>query len=107
MIPNSGVLQLRVADFGRARRRAKAFRFAATGLVIGGTLAALIAIPGDPGNAERHRATQTVPLLIVLASGFVASRRSAISMAGRPVSNASSMPKRATTAVSSSRRSAR
>jgi len=75
--------------------------------VIGGTLAALIAIPGDPGNAERHRATQTVPLLLVLASGFLASRRFAVSMNGRPVNRASSMPARATTTVSSSRRSAR
>jgi hypothetical protein len=75
--------------------------------VIGGTLAALIAIPGDPGNAERHRATQTVPLLLVLATGLVVSRTWATSFAGRPVTRARSMPSRATTAVSSSRRSAR
>jgi hypothetical protein len=75
--------------------------------VIGGTIAALIAIPGDPGNAERHRATQTVPLLLVLASGLLASRAFATSVAGRPVKSATSMPARATTAVSSSRRSAR
>jgi hypothetical protein len=35
------------------------------------TLAALMALPGAPGNAERHRATQTVPLLLVLASGML------------------------------------
>jgi hypothetical protein len=75
--------------------------------VIGGTIAALIAIPGDPGNAERHRATQTVPLLLVLASGLLASRAWATSLAGRPVTSATSMPASATTAVSSSRRSAR
>jgi len=75
--------------------------------VIGGTIAALIAIPGDPGNAERHRATQTVPLLLVLASGFLASRALATSKAGRRVKSATSVPARATTAVSSSRRSAR
>ena len=29
--------------------------------VVAGTIAALVAIPGDPGNAERHRATQAAP----------------------------------------------
>ena len=52
--------------------------------VILGTLAALTAIPGAPGNAERHRATQTVPVLAGLrerdrlfasASGCAGRRR--------------------------------
>jgi len=75
--------------------------------VIGGTIAALIAIPGDPGNAERHRATQTVPLLLVLASGLLASRALASCKPGRPVKTAASMPAGATTAVGSSTRSVR
>jgi hypothetical protein len=75
--------------------------------VIGGTIAALIAIPGDPGNAERHRATQTVPMLLVLASGLLASRAVATSRAGRPAKSATSAPARATTAVGSGRRSER
>jgi hypothetical protein len=69
--------------------------------VIGGTIAALSAIPGAPGNAERHRATQTVPLLLVLASGVLASRgRLAWLAAPSPDSLASG----ATTTVASSRR---
>ena len=75
--------------------------------VIAGTIVALVAIPGDPGNAERHRATQTVPLLLVLASGLLASRARAASIAGPPLSNATSMPTSATTAAASSTRSAR
>jgi hypothetical protein len=75
--------------------------------VIVGTMASLFAIPGSPGNAERHRATQTVPLLLVLASGVVSARSRATSLAGRAASKGSSMPISATTAVASSRRSAR
>jgi hypothetical protein len=36
-----------------------------------GTIAALSSIPGAPGNAERHRATQTLPALLVLATGLL------------------------------------
>jgi hypothetical protein len=74
-----------------------------------GTLAALIAIPGAPGNAERHRATQTVPLLLVLATGLLASpsRVRSSTLAGRAVTSQISMPASATTPVASSRRSAR
>lgn len=41
--------------------------------IVVATLAALMALPGAPGNAERHRTTQTVPLLLVLASGILAT----------------------------------
>lgn len=75
--------------------------------VVVGTIAALVAIPGDPGNAERHRATQTVPLLLVFASGLLSSRAWARSSAGRPVPIANNIPTSATTAVASNRRSAR
>jgi drug/metabolite transporter (DMT)-like permease len=37
--------------------------------IVAATVLALIAVPGAPGNADRHRATQTIPLLLVLASG--------------------------------------
>jgi hypothetical protein len=75
--------------------------------LIGGTVIALSAIPGAPGNAERHRATQTLPLLLVLASGLVSSRRRDARQAERPVASATSMPTSAMTAVPSSRRSLR
>jgi hypothetical protein len=42
--------------------------------ITAGTVLALVAVPGAPGNADRHRETQTVPLLFVLASGLVLSR---------------------------------
>jgi hypothetical protein len=73
--------------------------------VIGGTIAALSAIPGAPGNAERHRATQTVPLLLVLASGVLASRGRLASVAQPATTRPNSMPSSATTAVASSRQS--
>jgi hypothetical protein len=45
--------------------------------IVGVTVLALIAVPGAPGNGDRHRATQTVPLLLVLASGLLWSRAGA------------------------------
>jgi hypothetical protein len=75
--------------------------------VIVGTLGALTAIPGAPGNAERHRATQTVPVLLVFASGIVCSRARLAALAGGVTSRPTSMPTSATTAVASSSRSLR
>jgi hypothetical protein len=75
-------------------------------VVILGTLGALTAIPGAPGNAERHRATQTVPVLLVFASGIVCSRARLRALAGGVTSSPTSMPTSATTAVASSSRSA-
>jgi hypothetical protein len=76
--------------------------------VVVGTVAALAAIPGAPGNADRHRATQTLPLLLVFASGlFVSSRARTAVAAERFVSSTTSMPTTATTAVASVRRSDR
>jgi hypothetical protein len=72
-----------------------------------GTVLALLVIPGAPGNAERHRATQTVPLLLVLASGLVASRARSSAMVGRAMASPASIPASATTAVASSSRSDR
>jgi hypothetical protein len=45
--------------------------------IVLGTATALIAVPGAPGNDDRHRASQTIPLLLVFASGWLASRRAA------------------------------
>jgi hypothetical protein len=55
--------------------------------IVGGTMLALIAVPGAPGNAERHRATQAVPLLLVLATGLLASRGASAAASGRAVSS--------------------
>jgi hypothetical protein len=100
-----GLLVLGVLGLLRSRLNLREWFFPLC--VVGGTIVALMAIPGDPGNAERHRATQTLPLLLVFASGVVGSRAWAASMAGRPPRNATRMPISATTAVASSRRSAR
>jgi hypothetical protein len=100
-----GLLVLGVLGLIRSRLQLRDWLFPLC--VMGGTIVALMAIPGDPGNAERHRATQTLPLLLVVASGVVGSRGWATSIAGRPLSNATSMPISATTAVASSTRSAR
>jgi hypothetical protein len=75
--------------------------------VVLATVGALIAIPGSPGNAERHRATQTVPLLLVFASGLLSAvPRRGWASAGRPVTRASSMPPSESAAAASSIRSA-
>jgi hypothetical protein len=100
-----GLLALGI--FGLVRSRLNAREWLIPLVVLAGTIMALVAIPGDPGNAERHRATQTVPLLLVLASGVLSSRPRATSMTGGPLSSATNMPTSATTAVTSSRRSAR
>jgi hypothetical protein len=75
--------------------------------VVGGTVLALVAIPGAPGNADRHRTTQTVPLLVVLACGLAVSRREARALdesrVVTTISNAASEP----TAALSRTRSAR
>ena len=45
--------------------------------IVLGTATALIAVPGAPGNDDRHRASQTIPLLLVFATGWLAVRRRA------------------------------
>jgi hypothetical protein len=57
-------------------------------------------------SSERHRATQLVPLLLVLASGLLTSRAWASSMAGQPVHSGESMPTSANAAFASGKRSA-
>jgi 4-amino-4-deoxy-L-arabinose transferase-like glycosyltransferase len=75
--------------------------------VVGGTVFVLLAIPGAPGNADRHRSTQSVPLLAVLAAGAVASRdRPGVRSALLAVSGATSRPASAETPAISRSRSA-
>jgi hypothetical protein len=75
--------------------------------VVLGTTAALVAVPGAAGNVDRHRASQTVPLLVVFASSWWLSRRKELDAGGlspsSPAINASS----ALTPANSRRRSLR
>jgi len=75
--------------------------------VVGGTVFVLLAVPGAPGNADRHRSTQTVPLLAVLAAGVVASSARPVRQSTLlAVSGASSSPPKAETPAISRSRSA-
>jgi hypothetical protein len=60
--------------------------------IVLGTAAALIAVPGAPGNDDRHRASQTIPLLLVFASGWLAARRPALDEEDEEVDSASGVP---------------
>jgi hypothetical protein len=67
--------------------------------VVLGTVAALVSVPGAPGNDDRHRASQTVPLLAVFAAGLLASRRRPALDPGPADSTATRSPTRAPTAA--------
>jgi hypothetical protein len=103
------LLVLAVVGGVRARVPVREWLFPAC--VVLGTVAALVGVPGAPGNDDRHRATQTVPLLIVFAAGLLASRRRTLSpvsaVPGLAVSKATSSPARATTDAASRARSLR
>ena len=75
--------------------------------VILGTMAALIGVPGAPGNGERHRASQAVPLLAVFAAAMLGSRSRPVPISARPVNTATSNPNSAATPASSRNRSLR
>jgi hypothetical protein len=75
--------------------------------VIAGTVLALTTVPGAPGNADRHRATQTVPLLLVLASGLLADWELARRFSGVAVRRASTSAATEVAPASSRMRSAR
>jgi hypothetical protein len=61
--------------------------------IVLGTAAALIAVPGAPGNDDRHRASQTIPLVLVFAAGWLAQRRRLITdEGGASVSSGQSCP---------------
>ena len=75
--------------------------------IVGGTVLALIAVPGAPGNADRHRATQTLPLLLVLATGLVADWELARRASGVAVATMRMSPANDAAPASSRIRSAR
>jgi hypothetical protein len=75
--------------------------------VVAATALALVTVPGAPGNADRHRATQTVPLLLGLASGLLASWAVRLRASGLAVPRASTRPATEAAAASSRMRSAR
>jgi hypothetical protein len=87
---------LLVALVGLLRSRPPLHDLLYPACVVVGTVVVLLGVPGAPGNADRHRATQTVPLLAVLAAGVVSSRprtmrasRSAVALSGATSSPAS------------------
>jgi 4-amino-4-deoxy-L-arabinose transferase-like glycosyltransferase len=98
------LLVLAIASIARMRLSARECLYPAC--IVLGTIAALLAIPGSPGNAERHRATQTVPLLVVLSSGLLASTSLATTRLLGSVSSARSMPPRDRAPAISRKRSA-
>jgi hypothetical protein len=63
-----------LAIWGGVRTRLNVRHWLYPACTVLATMAALSAVPGAPGNADRHRSTQTVPLLLVLAAGLVSSR---------------------------------
>jgi hypothetical protein len=75
--------------------------------VVAGTVLALVAVPGAPGNADRHRATQTIPLLLVLASALLVDWAASWRPSGFAVPRASARPATETAAANSRMRSAR
>lgn len=93
------------AVLGAARARLDLREYLLPLCVVGTTVLALVLIPGAPGNADRHRATQTLPFLFVLACGLVSARVAGRSP-GLAVASTTSRPASAATADSSRTRSA-
>jgi hypothetical protein len=99
------LLVLAVAGGLRANVPRRAWLFPA---VVGlGTAAALIFVPGAPGNDDRHRVTQVVPLLAVFAAGLLVSRSKASPVEPRAETRATSSPASAATLTTSRTRSLR
>jgi hypothetical protein len=73
--------------------------------IVLGTATALIIVPGAPGNDDRHRASQAVPLLVVFAAGWLPGWRREFGLMGASVRRATSSPTTAGTAASSRTRS--
>jgi hypothetical protein len=88
---------------GCIRRRASPAEWLFPLCVVGGTVLAQVAVPGAPGNVDRHLSTQTLPFLVVFATGVAslgAARFDTVrSMIIRPSTQA--------TAINSRMRSAR
>ena len=91
----------------RARVHARQWLFPAC--VVLGTVAALVGVPGAPGNDDRHRASHAVPVLVVFAAGLLVARsRSASASASPvPVNTATRMPSAPTAPATSRERSLR
>jgi len=79
---------LLVAIVGGIRARIPLHTWLFPACVVLGTTAALIAVPGAPGNVDRHRSAQTLPLLVVFASSWWLARRSSAASMGWAVSSA-------------------
>jgi hypothetical protein len=89
----------------RARVAAREWLFPAS--VVLATVVALVSVPGAPGNDNRHRSSQAVPLLVVFAAGLLAPPTRIVSGVGRMVSTATSSPARAPAPANSRTRSPR
>ena len=63
-----------LAVVGAARQRVSVRPWLLPSAMVCFTILALSAVPGAPGNADRHRAAQTLPFVVVLASGLLAAR---------------------------------
>jgi hypothetical protein len=98
---------LALAVVSVVRRRLPAQEWLFPLCIVGGTVLALIAVPGAPGNADRHRATQTVPLLLVLATGLISELEPARRASGVAVATMRMRPASEAAPASSRMRSAR
>ena len=96
-----------LAVCGVVRRRLPAQEWLFPLCVVAATSLALVTVPGAPGNADRHRATQTVPLLLGLASALLAEWAVRLRTSGLAVPRASTRPATEAAAASSRMRSAR
>jgi hypothetical protein len=96
-----------LAAVGVVRRRLPAQIWLFPLCIVAGTALALVTVPGAPGNADRHRATQTVPLLLVLASSVLADWELARRFSGWAVASASTRPATEAAPAASRMRSAR
>jgi hypothetical protein len=80
-----------VAIAGGIRARVPVRDWIIPACIVLGTAAALIAVSGAPGNDDRHRASQTIPFLLVFATGWLASPRRVTDDSGVSVSRARPM----------------
>jgi hypothetical protein len=76
---------LALAIIGTIRARIATREWLYPAVVVLGTVCALAGVPGAPGNDDRHRVAQALPLLTVFAVGVIASWPTR-ARAGRPVS---------------------
>ncbi|MDQ3809958.1 MAG: hypothetical protein M3336_06670, partial [Chloroflexota bacterium] len=84
------LLVLAVLHIARSRTPVRALLF--PGCLVLGTVLALVAVPGAPGNNDRHRAAQTLPLLAVFAAGLLVDSSRRLALVPEAVSTAVSSP---------------